>query len=358
MPSFVASECFTRPWIDRQRSVLEGGDPTLIEKAVLALALAVELAGRQVPFVFKGGTSLLLRMPVIRRLSIDVDILCTLPDAELDQVLREISRVPPFAGCEEDLRDMARLPARRHFKFHYLPLDPSNQAPFVILDVVKEPSPYPNTQIVPIRSVLVELESPVNVALPTVEGMLGDKLTAFAPDTVGVPCAAATAMQVMKQVFDIGELFNLAENAEEVERTYTAVFRAENRYRDNRFTRVEALEDTLRTSRLICCLGLRGGEQNQRTKLLDQGRLRIQSHLTGAKFAYPEMKTAAAKAAALAACLKAPSPARSLVNLRFDQGRIGALKAVRLADPVLNRLKGSNPEAFYYWRVVENLGVG
>ena len=41
-------------------------------------------------FIFKGGTSLLLHMPQVRRLSRDIDNVCGRPAAELDAVVRVI----------------------------------------------------------------------------------------------------------------------------------------------------------------------------------------------------------------------------------------------------------------------------
>ena len=55
-------------------------------------------------FIFKGGTSLLLHMPQVRRLSRDIDNVCGRPAAELDAVVRVIGTRPPFLRLEEDDR--------------------------------------------------------------------------------------------------------------------------------------------------------------------------------------------------------------------------------------------------------------
>ena len=72
----ISGECFTSEWQTRKREELGGCDPVLLEKTIHAFALLDALATRGLEFVFKGGTSLLLRLPRIRRLSIDVDIFC------------------------------------------------------------------------------------------------------------------------------------------------------------------------------------------------------------------------------------------------------------------------------------------
>jgi len=198
----IATECFTEEWQRRKRAELGGCDPVLLEKTIHAFALLDALAGRGLDFVFKGGTSLLLRLSRIRRLSIDVDIFCHEPAAKLDALLAEVSRTRPFTGMTEDDRGAHRVPSRRHFRFIYTALDAKNPAPFVLLDVVHEANVYPHVERVPLRTAFVEGDG--QVLVPTMEGLLGDKLTAFGPNTTGVPLNEARAMQFMKQVFDRG----------------------------------------------------------------------------------------------------------------------------------------------------------
>ena len=87
---------------------------------------------------------------------------------------------------------------------------------------------------VPVRTVLVEGDCALFV--PTVEGLLGDKLTAFGPNTTGVALNEKYSMQFMKQVFDIGELFDAASDVGAVRAAYNQVFAAENSYRGGKFT--------------------------------------------------------------------------------------------------------------------------
>ena len=180
----IADECFSGEWQTRKREELGGCDPVLLEKTIHAFALLDALAGRGLDFVFKGGTSLLLRLPRIRRLSIDADIFCHEPPEKLDALLAEVSRMRPFTGMTEDDRGAHRVPSRRHFKFSYTPLDAKNPAPFVLLDVVHERNVYPHVERVPLRTAFVEGDGALLV--PTVEGLLGDKLTAFGPNTTDV----------------------------------------------------------------------------------------------------------------------------------------------------------------------------
>ncbi len=55
--------CFAAPWLEQKRRQLKP-DPYLLERALHAFALLGQLAESGLDFVFKGGTSLLLYVPV------------------------------------------------------------------------------------------------------------------------------------------------------------------------------------------------------------------------------------------------------------------------------------------------------
>jgi predicted nucleotidyltransferase component of viral defense system len=305
-----------------------------------------------VPLVFKGGTSLMLRLPQPRRLSIDVDILCQLDDADLDAVLNEVGQTAPFLRYEEDQRDPNRLPARRHFKFYYQPMDAKNPGPFVLLDVVKEGRLHPQIGSVPIQSPFFEMEEEIRVEVPTVEGLLGDKLTAFAPNTVGVPCT--DAMQVMKQVFDVAALFDATTDFEAVARAYEAIFNAENSYRGGNFTIQAALTDTVETARRICHYDLRGAIRHEHQAVLEKGRKALLGHLLGVNFDLNQAKAAAAKAAFLATRIRNPNSPERAIFKRYESNMASGLTTLSTKDPVLDRLKSFNEEAFYYWTLASS----
>jgi hypothetical protein len=353
----IAPHCFQPDWIRSRRELLGGGDPILIEKTIHAFALLDQLAQTGLPFVFKGGTSLLLRLERLRRLSIDIDIMCPVPNTELDAVLRRVSQQVPFLRHEEDVRGMDRLPQRRHFRFHYRSaLDPGQRAAHVLLDVVQEEAPHPGIERLSMRTSLIELEQDTHVRIPTAASLLGDKLTAFAPNTVGVACRVESAMQVMKQLFDVAELFQVVGDFDEVGRAYDAVFAKENGYRESLHTREGALEDSIDTARRLSYLHMRRAPApHPQAIILEDGRRQLTSHLLGGRFADEEMKVAAARVACLASALLHNRLDLLVPAWRFDLQGIEVLRDQRLRDSVLNRMKGARPEAFYYWSLVEQM---
>jgi len=341
----INPECFTYSWQTQKRSELGGCDPVLLEKTIHAFALLDALAHAGLDFVFKGGTSILLRLPKIRRLSIDADIVCELPAADLDALLAEIGRVAPFTRMSEDFRGADRLPERRHFKFFYTPLDANNPGPFVLLDVVREADLYPKVEHVPLKTAFIEGDGKLKV--PTIEGLLGDKLTAFGPSTTGILLSERYAMQFMKQVFDIGVLFDAATDLTEVRAAYEAIFSAENGYRGGRFEIDEALRDAFDTAYCMAQVGLSNAPIDGRCELIELGRRQLESHLVGTRFRREDMKVAAAKAALLTRAIRSDM---NLADARYDESRRDFLKAFTFpADlSAIRRLKAI-PEAMWYW---------
>lgn len=115
----IANQCFSKEWITRKRGEMGSVDPALLEKSIHALALLCALSESVMPFVFKGGTSMILLLKEFHRISIDIDIVTLMPRAEYESLLAEIGRKPPFLGYEEDDRGERGLPHRTHFKFFY-----------------------------------------------------------------------------------------------------------------------------------------------------------------------------------------------------------------------------------------------
>lgn len=352
--------CFTAEWLDQKRRELKT-DPGLLERALHAFALLGHLAESGLDFVFKGGTSLLLHVPVIRRLSIDIDILCAAPAAEQEKVLAEVAVVPPFIRFEEDERGARGLPARRHFKFFYPPLFPGNPNPFVFLDVVEE-SHIPHEVVSrPITPEILQIRREIPVKVPTVESLLADKLTAFAPRTTGIPFKPpngrpADTMQIMKQLFDVGELFNVAEDLTAVRRVYQKVFDLECSYRKGSFSSKDALDDTLDASLHLAHHGLKGVAATREAEMLEDGRKRLISHLVNHNFNVDVARLAAAKAALLSRLILAEGQNESLAHWRtMPEMTIISGLVIEGSWDRLQRLRNTSPETFYYWHQAARL---
>lgn len=78
-------------------------DPVLLERAVYEFGLLEALVRVEMPYIFKGGTCLMLLMDSPRRLSTDIDIIVH-PEADLDEYLKNVSEIFPFRDMEEQKR--------------------------------------------------------------------------------------------------------------------------------------------------------------------------------------------------------------------------------------------------------------
>ena len=291
---------------------------------------------------------MILLLKEFHRLSIDIDIVTEMPRTEYEPNLTDIGKKVPFLGCEPDDRGERGLPRRTHFKFFYNSAI-SNRRDYVLLDILEEKDLYPKIEFNPIKVSFIEMEKSVKVRMPTIDCLLGDKLTAFAPNTIGVHYAKKSSMQIIKQLFDVSELFNAAEDIVLVGKSYKALSEAEIRYRSGKYTQEQAIEDTFRTGIMICGLGLRGVTRDKHTEILTDGISKISSHLVNTKFRLEEAKISASRAVLLAALLKTQSKGHALNEFRWSPKRISELASLMLKAPLdnLHRIKALIPEAFY-----------
>jgi hypothetical protein len=359
---------FGPAWINQQRRQLGNCDPGILEKCVHALTLLGYLVESGLPFIFKGGTSLLLHIPQVRRLSRDIDIVCGRPTDEVNAVVRGVGVRAPFLRWEQDERGARGLPQRRHFKFFYRSALAGNLEQELLLDVVEEAREVHTIVTRPIRTSFLVPEVERLVRVPTIESLLGDKLTAFAPHTTGVPFYSARSneeqfQQVAKQLFDVGVLFDVATDFAAVARSYDAVSAQESEYRGNQHSRAAALEDTWQA-----CIALTATKpailgRYPDARLLHDGLDKMRGHLTAPAYVadIQARRTLASKAAVLVAHLRAGVPF-DFATMRYT-GSAGQIEALR--EPSLNGtslswidgVRAVNPEAYHYWHRAIRLGL-
>lgn len=78
-------------------------DPAILERTVYAFGLLESLARVKLPFIFKGGTSLMLLLKMPRRLSTDIDIIVE-PGTDISRYIQEAAGIFPFKEVEEQAR--------------------------------------------------------------------------------------------------------------------------------------------------------------------------------------------------------------------------------------------------------------
>ena len=356
----LSTRSFSREWIlDVARKT--GAQDVIVEKCIHALALVGRLAEAGLNFVFKGGTSLMLHFEPARRLSIDVDIASLEPLDRVRAVLNSIVDGQPFLQWDhQDWRD-AENPPTKYFRLAYRsPLNPDREGG-IQLDVLVTESPHPVIEEREVRARFIEVERPVRVRVPSADCLLGDKLSAFAPTTIGIlyePVHKKTGLpmeprpiRVAKQLFDVGELFAASTNLEMVAKSYAIHFEHQKRYRGLDCSIEDALEDTLAAAYTLSQIGLKHGEENDRTTFFRDGIKALNTHLLGGGFNPVAAKTPAARAALVATILKANRFDRTLEQLQTVPTDTEVLRTLRIDGrwQKLHTLRKTNLEAFYLW---------
>ena len=190
----------------------------------------------------------------------------------------------------------------------------------------------------------------IPVTVPTVDALLGDKLTAFAPTTTGILFKSNKEMEICKQLFDIATLFDYHTSTTTVEHTFNTIALTEAGYRNLRYLSPEdVLIDALRTSMII---GARGRLEPERFDELERGRKRAGAYVLGQSYTFPRLLRDASKVAYLAASLLKNKEASS----RWTAEEEALTTAFDRRFSFINKLRKISPEAFYYFsRAIDTL---
>ena len=352
----IHSKSCTPEWIRQVSEENNFANIVLIEKTIRAFMLLESLILSGCPFVFKGGTALMLHLNSAKRLSIDIDIVCP-PETDLEQYLRKYAYLYGFNDIKLVERKTSAHVPKSHAKYYYqASYTTSAKTEYVLLDVLFEDIKYHDIVQLPIQNRFFETEGePVFVNVPSVADLLGDKLTAFAPNTTGIPYfkgERACSMEIVKQLYDIASLFDTVYDLSIVSETFRKLAAVELSWRNLDSTDVkQVLDDIYQTSLCIC---LQGVIDSQNFKLLQDGIKRIQNFIHSEKYYLDTAIVNASKAAYLSVLIDK----NETTIKRFDKNNVMTLQTAILEKPLhskLNKLKKSNIEAFFYWYEIQKL---
>lgn len=347
----IQPDTLSAEWLKSVSSKLGKVDSSLLEKAVRALFLAEQLKVNDLNFVFKGGTSLLLHLEKPLRFSIDVDIITSDDKAKLIKAMDAVIETGAFTRWEPDERTLRKDLPVDHFKFFYKSQFPSPTAEnYVLLDVLyQNPLPVWVEQKAMQHPWLKTKGDPVQLTLSTVGGLLGDKLTAFAPTTTGILYTKDRPVEIIKQLFDIGCLYNLVSDLTATQTAFQTVAAEELKYRGLAITAQEVLDDAFSAALTICDRNLNDPDFQH----LAKGIHNIKPHIFY-RFVIEDAIISAAKVMLLSTLLRQ--------DFKDAPPRFGVAKDV--VDWLIpttdynrfNKLKKTNPEAFFYiYKTCEHL---
>lgn len=355
----IRKECYEKEWIDKVCSSHKFRHPELVEKVIRAFSLLEMLTREGCPLTFKGGTSLLLILgDKARRLSIDIDILCP-PGTEIEKYLQNCEKYG-FTDCKVIRRENrnGNVP-KGHYKSFFEVVYSDQVEDSVLLDVLYEDNHYHQLEDKVLEHPFIDTDGQETIIkVPSVADILGDKLTAFAPNTCGVPYYKGThnsTINVAKQIHDVGRLFDAVEDITATAETFKYIAVVELSSYRGKGDDLSIVYDDIRNSALA--LATRGRvDPNKDYELLQEGVDKLKSHIYVGKYTLDHAISDSAKAAYLATAIQ-----YGLNDVEKYQGNVSQLKDLKIypvLDKELAKLRRGNPEAYYYWCKISEILQG
>lgn len=346
----IKKECLTTEWIRSVAEQTQYKDLNLIEKVIRALSLLEMLQNAGCPFCFKGGSALMLILGQSpHRLSIDIDIICP-PGTDIEPYLKDIEKFGFISKTLEERQQRDSNIPKSHSKFfyHIAYKDGANKESYILLDVLYEDLHYQQTNEVDIVSPFIQHDgTPLKVMVPSVDDILGDKLTAFAPNTTGIPYLKGDrdcSLEIIKQLYDVGRLFEYGDNFEITAEAFKKIGVVELEYR-KLAEDLELIYDDIRETAL--CLATRGVLGNGDFKMLQSGVKKLNSLIYMGNYHIEHAITDAAKAVYMVTLIEIGK--KKVERYNGDPLSVVPLELASSVSNKLNKLKKTLPEAYFYW---------
>lgn len=328
-----------------------------MESMIHALYLLEQLQLTGLDFIFKGGTCLVLLLEQPKRFSVDIDIIVSSEKTQekLEEYLVKIVESSVFIRMELDERRSYKegIP-KAHYKFIYKSsISTKNPEREILLDVLFAEHPYPTIIQKPIVTEWLSLSGDaIVVNMPDINSIAGDKLTAFAPNTTGVPYKVDKEKEILKQIFDIGCLFHLLDDIPAFKKAYHETAKVEIKYRPER--KIESVEqilrDTIETALMIARRDAQvTGADKKKMEEIKTGINQFGHFVYEGNFRIEEAQVASAKAAYLAVIIFTDSEEEIM---KFDDNI--PLESYFIMHPEYNSLNRrlkfvAKGEALFYW---------
>ena len=340
----ISKDSYSKQWIEQKIKEFPKKSPELIERVIMAFSLVERLQQSGLSFIFKGGTSLLLLLKGTHRFSIDIDIIIPTQPRDILEYLNKVLDDGVFLKYEKQIRKDTNIP-KAHYKFYYKSVLNDTDLP-VLLDILFEKSSYSETIKIPIKSTFIHSEGEdIKVEVPSINCILADKLTAYAPNTTGIRYGIGKELEIIKQLYDVSRLFDLFDNIDVVRDNFYAIAEQELKYRDlNELVPQDVLEDIFYTS---CIIAFRGAKDKVSFKELSLGVSKAKGYIYSENYILESGVLSASKAAYLSIMLKC---GLNNVGERFSP-KID-LSRFLITNPLFmkfNKIKKFSAEAFFYW---------
>ena len=368
----IDNSSFSKEWIDsfRTRKGHKSIILPILEKMIHALSLLEHLKIAGLNFVFKGGTSLVLLMKDGNRFSIDIDIVAKIEQESLETILEEVVKKSHFNKVKLNKeRSYKEGIPKAHYTFEFDSVYNTKVRGTILLDILFDRSHYPELIETPISTPWINIvDIPTIIITPSINSIIGDKLTAFAPDTIGIPYYKSNqsfSKEICKQLFDLGQLFEQITDMSTVRKSYTAFIKAELDYRKSddcfkarNISEEDVLWDTINTC-IILAKRKRNDSLESRKRFDDlcSGMHKFSDFLMRGHFRIEQALATSARVAYLCAILIGKNP-KEIEHFKGQDMSSMTLTNVEWA--FVNRLKKQPDKSiFFYWfKAIELLDPG
>ncbi|HOJ49602.1 MAG TPA: nucleotidyl transferase AbiEii/AbiGii toxin family protein [Spirochaetota bacterium] len=276
--------------------------PALSELVVYSLELVSLLSYYNLNFRFKGGNSILLLLDKPERFSIDVDIATAEKKEKITEVIEKIVSNSVFKKYE------ARLPKTKpwlpmiSFNMYF---DSYYNNEFIMLDIILESPSYPGQKVY-VESKGIYRSNQI-VEVPTISGLIGDKLLTIGPSTLGIPLGKNKEGQRLKHIFDISRLSRKECDVKIIKESFIANFEQESRIQQKSISIKEVIEDTILFCDKILLLekpDYSNLESNTYEYEIAKGFNDFKKHIFSREYRFDDLKTDAKKVIELISYLK------------------------------------------------------
>lgn len=325
-------------------------DVQILERSIYALGLLEALVRVGAPITFKGGSSLMLLLDSPRRLSTDVDVVVA-PGTDMGRFISAAAEIFPFKRSEEQVRKGRNGIDKQHYKFHYD--SPAMGREFhILLDILYEEDRYASHVTKAIdNDLLIQRGDPVEISMPSADCILGDKLTAFAPHTTGIPFGIGKELEIIKQMYDVATLIDASTDFPAAVGTFRAIAASEAAYRGIDAGPDEILDDVIRSCASIASRGYY--DKDDYAKYLS-GIRAITNHIYAERFSAEKAAAMACRVMCFAACVKSGTPFEQV----SDPSKLAGRDVSSAPYPRLKAMRKLDPIAFaYYVRAMDALGL-
>ena len=343
----INHNCTSLEWITKVSAFHNNADKILVEKVIRALMLLEGLAVSGLDFCFKGGTATMLLLEKPRRMSIDIDIIVPDANADIPATLHKVCAQQGFTGWEAVERQNKGLIHKTHYKLHFLSNVSRAREQFILLDVLHEQVGYSKTIQKPLTSSFIENEdAAVLVTMPDINSITGDKLTAFSPNTIGIPYSKGghdRGMEIIKQLYDLSCLYEQIDDISIVREVFERFCAVESRYREHGFSPEAVLEDAQINALSICFR--KAYDERCQYEVLSKGAKQVNGFIFSERFSNEKAMVHAAKVAYLVELVKQGINQKVLFDPAID---MRTWQVSQPSDTRINKVKKSSPEGFFY----------